>query len=81
MIIFFISSFLWYSQKNILDKKCAFVVKDATFVYAGPEQTFHKIAELKSQTPVEILKIEDGMSQILSCRCFGWVQSNHLEIV
>ncbi len=81
IIIFFLSGIAWYEKNKILSKRCAFVVKDATFVYAGPERSFHKVAELKLETPIEILKTQNDMSQILSHQYSGWVQSNHLEIV
>lgn len=81
IILFFLSIFAWYEKNKILSKQYAFVEKDVTFVYAGPEESFHKVADLKVNTPVEVLKTQKDMSKIVSSQFSGWVSSNHLEIV
>lgn len=74
-------SIIWYGHHQIFDKKIAFVVKDSAFVYAGPEQSFHKIFQLKLGTQVQLLKSHEKMSQIATNGQSGWLISDQIEVV
>lgn len=70
----------WYAQNQLLEKKIAFVVKESAFVYAGPEQSFHTILQLKSGTCVQLLKCQSSMCQISLNGQQGWVELQDLKI-
>jgi hypothetical protein len=53
-----IVSFLFYKQQEILQKRVALVVKESAFVYAGPEQSFHTLYQLKSEILCSVLTEE-----------------------
>ena len=72
---------VWHLQNKIYDKKIAFVVKDNAFVYAGPEQSFHKISQLKLGTQVQLIKCQSDMCQIMVHDSRGWVVSNQIETI
>lgn len=73
-------SFMWYTQNKLLTKKIACVVKESAFVYAGPEQSFHTISQLKSGTCVQVLDSQSKMSFILIDGQSGWIVSQDIEI-
>ncbi|MBP6892686.1 SH3 domain-containing protein [Candidatus Babeliales bacterium] len=76
--IFFI--FILYKQQEILKKRVALVVKESAFVYAGPEQSFHTIFQLKSGTFVELLETSSNMCRIMVHGHQGWIASDTIEI-
>lgn len=76
--VFFI--FLLHQQRKILQKNLALVVKESAFVYAGPEQSFHTIFQLKSGTYVQCVAKTSNMTQIsINGQC-GWVVTENIEI-
>ena len=76
----FFCGFIWHYQNQLLQKKIAFVVKEFAFVYAGPEQSFHTIFQLKSGTCVQLLKCQSQMCQISIDGQQGWVDLQDIEI-
>ena len=80
LVIIGLCGFIWHFQCQLLQKKLAFVVKDVAFVYAGPEQSFHTIFQLKSGTCVQLLKCQSQMCQISIDGQQGWVELSDLEI-
>ncbi len=76
--VFFI--FVLYKQQEILKKRVALVVKESAFVYAGPEQSFHTIFQLKSGTYVQLLEKSSNMCRILMHGHQGWVVTDDIEI-
>ena len=55
-------------------------MKESAFVYAGPEQTFHTIFQLKSGTFVQLLNCDITMCQIMVHGQSGWVVTDDIEI-
>ena len=73
-------SFVWYFQNHWLRKRIAFVVKESAFVYAGPEQSFHTIFQLKSGTSVQLLHQKASMSHIQINGQQGWIRSDDIAL-
>lgn len=68
---------LWFVHHRVLLQCKAFIVKTPAFVYAGPEQTFHKLFELKLGSCVNIIKQKQDMYQISS----GWILAKDVKVV
>lgn len=73
-------SFLLHRQQQILQKRVALVVKESAFVYAGPEQSFHTIFQLKSGIYVQLLESSSNMCRIMVHGHQGWVVTDDIEI-
>jgi hypothetical protein len=73
--------FLIFKQQKILQTKVALVVKEFVFVYAGPEQSFHTIFQLKSGTYVQLLEKQENMCQIMTHGHRGWIETDSIEIL
>ncbi|MBP9764960.1 SH3 domain-containing protein [Candidatus Babeliales bacterium] len=78
MMVLAIMGMIWYGHKWVFQHK-AIVVKSDTFVYAGPEQTFHIVSKVGLGTVVRILEQTENMYKVTTDTTSGWLEHKNVQ--
>lgn len=79
IIILLLCIGIWYLKILFFSYDKAIVIKPDAIVYAGPDQSFHKIENLQPGIEVQIIEKQREMYHIKMPKHLGWVKIDVLE--
>jgi tetratricopeptide (TPR) repeat protein len=72
---------IWCYKTNMMQQRVGIVTKNLIYVFAGPDESFYKKAELHEADEVDIVNSQQGYYQVKAKQTIGWIHDNDIELV
>ena len=72
---------IWWYKTDMMQQRIGMVTKNMISVFAGPDDSFYKKAELHESDAVTIIGSQPGYYQVQVQRVVGWIHDYDIELV
>ncbi|MDP3788384.1 MAG: hypothetical protein Q8Q60_03675 [Candidatus Chromulinivorax sp.] len=72
---------VWLYKTDMMEQRIGIVTKKVVHIFAGPDASFYKKAELHETDEVTIIALQKGYYQVKAKQAIGWIHDNDIELV
>ncbi len=73
--------FAWWYKTDMMQQRIGIITKELVYIFAGPDTSFYKKAELHDADEVVIIAVQKGYYQVRAKQTIGWIHDNDVELV